>query len=196
MTKKEKSLYSSRLRASILQAALQGKLTRGNHHWIQSTLGEVCADIVMGQSPDGSSVSTNGDGIEFHQGKICFSQMYLKESEHRTNAPSKIAPAESVLLCVRAPVGKVNITKREICIGRGLCALVPPKGMNPKLLYYFLSAMEADFIEKASGSTFVAITAKVVREMPISYPPSLAEQEEIVGKVEALLAEVDHLTTK
>ena len=65
------SRLADKLRAKILTLALQGKLTRGNHHWIQSTLGEVCADIVMGQSPDGSSVSTNGDGIEFHQGKIC-----------------------------------------------------------------------------------------------------------------------------
>lgn len=69
-------------------------------------------DIVMGQSPSNNNISVDGDGIEFHQGKIYFGDRFLKKSSATTNTPLKIAPEGAVLLCVRAPVGKVNITNR------------------------------------------------------------------------------------
>jgi len=34
-----------------------------------------------------------------------------------------MAPAESVLITVRAPVGNLNITKNNVCIGRELAAI-------------------------------------------------------------------------
>ena len=81
-------------------------------------------NITMGQSPTGESI--NGvKGIEFHQGKIHFTESYLSQSSVYTDQPTKIVEVDSLLLCVRAPVGVLNITQRKICIGRGLCALKP-----------------------------------------------------------------------
>ena len=96
------------------------KLPQG---WAYCQLSNVLK-ITMGQSPKGDSLN-NKRGIEFHQGKICFSNKFLLESGIFTNEPTKIAEPNSILLCVRAPVGVVNITKNQICIGRGLCALTP-----------------------------------------------------------------------
>ncbi|MBZ4647596.1 MAG: hypothetical protein JG777_3085, partial [Clostridia bacterium] len=50
--------------------------------WIWSRLGDICY-IIMGQSPDGTSVIDKRNvinGIEFHQGKSYFSDKYLKRS--------------------------------------------------------------------------------------------------------------------
>ena len=57
----------------------------------------------MGQSPEGEAVSDNKNGMEFHQGKICFGKKYLEESSSFTKHITKSAPKDSVLLCVRAP---------------------------------------------------------------------------------------------
>ena len=91
----------------------------------------------MGQSPAGNSVSEGECGIEFHQGKIYFSDRFLLQSPQRTAEPTRIAPANSVLICVRAPVGTVNITLRYICIGRGLASATPLAGISTDFLFYF-----------------------------------------------------------
>lgn len=144
-----------------------------------------CFNVVMGSSPNGNSITNNYDGLEFHQGKICFSQMWLQQSNMYTSDPSKVAPAGSVLLCVRAPVGTVNITDREICIGRGLASISPVCKMTSLFAYYWISTLQGDFIKKATGSTFIAITADTVKEQLVPIPP-LAEQLKIVDIIECL----------
>lgn len=157
--------------------------------WKHVKLGEVFC-LEMGQSPDGNTVSETGDGIEFHQGKVYFGKMELQLSPQKTTSPSKYAQSDSALLCVRAPVGKVNITKRKVCIGRGLCAVKPICGISVEFVYYWLATLENTFIKKATGTTFVAITGEVVKNQVIPLPP-LAEQKRIVAKIEELLPLID-----
>lgn len=92
----------------------------------------------MGSSPNGTTINKSNNGIEFHQGKLAFTDKIISNSENVTTSPSKIAPANSVLLCVRAPVGEVNITDREICIGRGLAAVTPLGDIVVDFLFYWL----------------------------------------------------------
>lgn len=146
--------------------------------------------VEMGQSPDGSSVSKNGEGIEFHQGKIYFGDKYLNDSGQRTTKPSKFAEANSVLLCVRAPVGKVNITDRRICIGRGLSAISPVAGVIVDFLFYSLVTCEKSFVNRATGSTFVAIGGNVIKNQLIPLPP-ITEQQRIVDKINQLISELN-----
>ena len=90
----------------------------------------------------------------------------------------------------RTPVGIVNITDRELCIGRGLCAVKPLAGMTEKYALYSLRCLKDEFTKKATGTTFVAITGEVVKNQLIPLPP-LAEQHRIVAKIEELLPFVD-----
>ena len=92
--------------------------------------------IIMGQSPNGETINQI-NGIEFHQGKLYFSDIFVQSSNVYTSEPTKMAEKDSILLCVRAPVGIVNIVTRSVCIGRGLCALKPKKG-NSKFYFYWL----------------------------------------------------------
>ena len=157
--------------------------------WEWVRLGSAFA-IEMGQSPAGNTVSGNCSGTEFHQGKVFFGEKYIKASDQYTSSPTKFAPKKSVLLCVRAPVGKVNITDRGLCIGRGLCAIIPLAGMPLLFAYYLLAAYENIFVKQATGTTFVAITAETVKNQLIPMPP-LAEQQRIADLIERLIPYVD-----
>lgn len=157
--------------------------------WDWVKLGQVF-DIIMGQSPKGTSVFEGDSGIEFHQGKVFFGEDYLENSNQSTNKPTKIVEPNTVLLCVRAPVGIVNITTRRICMGRGLCGLNTLGGMDSKFLMHFLRAFKHDFIRKATGTTFIAITGEVVKNQIFPLPP-LEEQKRIVAKIEELMPYVD-----
>ena len=157
--------------------------------WEWVRLGNIF-QIQMGQSPKGETVSTNQKGTEFHQGKAFFGDRYLTHSNQYTSAPSKYAPANSLLLCVRAPVGKVNITEREICIGRGLCSIAPMDNMPLLFVYHLFSFFERIFVMQSSGTTFAAITGEIVKNQLIPIPP-LAEQQRIVDKLEEILPLVE-----
>ncbi len=146
-------------------------------------------DVEMGQSPKGNTVSETGEGMEFHQGKVFFTERLISVSNQITTAPTKIAQPNSVLLCVRAPVGKVNITDRELCIGRGLCAIKPLAHMSVEFVYHLLETYENIFVKKATGTTFVAITGEVVKQQLIPLPP-LKEQERIVTAINNILPHI------
>ena len=162
------------------------KLPQG---WAYCQLSNVLK-ITMGQSPKGDSLN-NKTGIEFHQGKICFSDKFLLDSGIYTNEPTKIAEPNSILLCVRAPVGVVNITKNQICIGRGLCALTPFEG-NADFYFYLLQTLQDSFDNQSTGTTFKAISGEIIRNENIILPP-LAEQQRIVQKIEELFHVLDNI---
>jgi type I restriction enzyme S subunit len=149
-------------------------------------------EIIMGSSPDGLSIQPIGNGVEFHQGKIYFTDKYIGLSDKSTNEPSKIAPANSVLLCVRAPVGEVNITQREICIGRGLSAIYPYDAISSNFLFYWLRTYKTYLNLQATGSTFVAITADTIKGIKIPLPP-IEEQKRILQTIESLYAQLNNI---
>ena len=162
------------------------KLPQG---WAYCQLSNVLK-ITMGQSPRGDSLN-NKKGIEFHQGKICFSDKFLLDSGIYTNEPTKTAEPNSLLLCVRAPVGVVNITKNQICIGRGLCALTPFEG-NADFYFYLLQTLQDSFDNQSTGTTFKAISGEIIRNENIILPP-LAEQQRIVQKIEEIFSVLDNI---
>ena len=173
----------------------KAEITSDNGHYQKLPEGwcECCFDdifnIKMGQSPNGSSIN-HQQGVEFHQGKILFGDKYLKQSDMFTDAPTKLATANSLLLCVRAPVGVVNITQREICIGRGLCSLKPNAAINLNYAYHALTTYQSDFESKSTGSTFKAISGSIIRNEVFALPP-LQEQHRIVSKIEEIFTQLD-----
>lgn len=146
----------------------------------------------MGSSPDGLSIKSIGNGIEFHQGKTHFTEKCIGLSDKFTIRPSKIAPANSVLLCVRAPVGEVNITKRDICIGRGLSAIYPYSLISSEFLFYWLQTYKYYLNLQATGSTFAAITADTIKSIKIPLPP-IEEQERLIKTIDKIYIQLDDI---
>ena len=191
------SALLERIKKEQKSSKSKGKTTEHNTHyeeelpfdipenWVWCRLGEVC-EIIMGQSPKSENISKKGK-LEFHQGKIFFTSKYIQSSESYTNEITKIAPKNSVLICVRAPVGEVNITNRKLCIGRGLCSIVPLQEMSEIFVYYWTKILKEKFIQKATGSTFASISIDIIRNEIIPLPP-LSEQHRIVEKIEEIFS--------
>lgn len=127
------------------------------------------ADLNMGQSPTGDSLNEQ-DGVEFHQGKVYFGDLELGCSPIKTNTPTKMAQLGDVLICVRAPVGVVNITDRKVCIGRGLAALTPKPDVPARFLLHLLRYHQKTIEQIATGSTFASITTDQLRAIEVPVP--------------------------
>ena len=126
-------------------------------------LKDVCK-ISMGQSPNSSSYNDNGDGVPFFQGNADFGERY-PITRKWCNEPTKMANPKDILISVRAPIGAINYAKEECCIGRGLAALTPDRNkVSPEYIYWLLKAKNEELNSKGTGSTFKAISRKVLEE--------------------------------
>jgi len=126
------------------------------------SLAEV-ADIIMGQSPPGSSYASSGDGVPFLQGAAEFGDEHPTPTKV-TTAPRKLVPKDAVLIAVRAPVGKTNIADRDYCIGRGLAAVIATDESDARFIRYWLDETRALLRSQSTGSTFKAIRKRVLEE--------------------------------
>ena len=145
--------------------------------------------IVMGQSPPSKTYNRKGDGLPFFQGKAEFGELSPTINLY-CSQPNKIARKGATLLSVRAPVGPTNLVQHECCIGRGLAAIHPCGGIEPKFLIYLIRNIEPEISGKGTGSTFKAITKQFVEDLEFNLP-LLHEQRRIVAKIEDLFPELD-----
>ena len=158
-----------------------GKIPEG---WKVGYLSEI-ADIIMGQSPNGSTYNENGEGIIFYQGRAEFGTRFPSIRLFTTN-PTRIAPANSILISVRAPVGDINITHKECCIGRGLASAVSRTNKSAFLLYTLFS-LKSDLDRfNAEGTVFGSINRKTLESLKILIPTN-----DIISKFEAIVASMD-----
>lgn len=101
--------------------------------WEIQTLSQI-ADVVMGQSPKSEFYNQDRQGLPFHQGVGSYGTRFVIDTTYSTSF-TRIAEAGSILFSVRAPVGRLNITKNKIVIGRGLAAISHRSGMQSYLFY-------------------------------------------------------------
>ncbi len=157
--------------------------------WDFIELGKI-ADVISGQSPRGEFYNDKGLGIPFYQGKTEFTNKYLGEPKTWTTETTRLATKDDILMSVRAPVGPVNISTQEICIGRGLAAIRVNKNLVLNdYIFYILKDYEKS-IKGNTGSTFSSINKKDIEEIKIPLPP-LEIQQEIVEELDGYQKIID-----
>ena len=167
----------------------------GNNGWNRVELSDpFVSKLIMGQSPPSSSYNKEGKGLPFYQGKKEFGDRYHTPEVFCTR-PSKIAEKGDILLSVRAPVGPTNLCFETSCIGRGLAAVRPnTNNVSISFLLYYFKFFESELASKGQGSTFSAISKKVLETLLIPLPP-LPEQRRIVAKLDRLFERIDKAIT-
>ena len=147
------------------------------------------SDIIMGQSPASSTYNTIGEGVPFFQGNADFGIEHPNVRVY-CSLPTKMSEKGDVLISVRAPIGAVNIANQRCCIGRGLAAVRPLEGKSQtRYLYHLLIANKEVLESKGTGSTFKAITGKVLNDVHVpSY--NMEQQKEIARVLDTVVAAI------
>ncbi|MDE7433012.1 MAG: restriction endonuclease subunit S [Lachnospiraceae bacterium] len=134
-------------------------------------------DVTMGQSPKSEFYNTEGKGVPFLQGNRTFGLKY-PTFDTFTTMVTKEAKAGDVIMSVRAPVGDLNITPVDMCLGRGVCSLRMKNG-NQEFLYYMMKYYIPQLINKESGTVFGSVNRKDINGLDIDIPSDAVEQRKI-----------------
>jgi len=103
--------------------------------WEVKRLGDA-ADVVMGQSPVGTSYNRSGNGAPLINGPTEFTEKYPVKIQW-TSQPTKFCKEGDVLLCVRgSSTGRINISDDEYCIGRGVAAICAKSCADPSFITF------------------------------------------------------------
>jgi type I restriction enzyme, S subunit len=144
----------------------------------------------MGQSPDSTSCNTDESGLPFLQGCAEFGRQSPFTNVY-CFPPLRISKPDSVLMSVRAPVGKMNWGDRNYCIGRGLAAIkAKPNLADTKFLNYSLEQNVSFLHRRSQGSTFLAIGANDIKIFPI---PAISYEKQ--RKISSILQTIDRTIT-
>ena len=147
-------------------------------------LRDIC-EIKMGQSPESSSYNSDKQGVPFYQGNADFGALY-PSPRIWCNKPIKLAKENDILISVRAPVGALNFSKEECCIGRGLAAItLDSNDFLLEFIYWSLRTGVKELQSKSTGSTFKSINKKTLEEVRIP-KISLKEQKDIIRNLTLL----------
>ncbi|WP_400204677.1 restriction endonuclease subunit S [Methanomethylophilus alvi] len=134
----------------------------------KAVLSEV-ADITMGQSPPGESLSEDCAGTLFYQGRAEFGEIFPTPRLY-TSEPKRMASKRSVLMSVRAPVGDINLALDECCIGRGLSSIQSNEGLSG-YVHYLMDYLKPQLdIFNGDGTVFGSINKESVNNLEILIP--------------------------
>lgn len=136
--------------------------------WRMGKLTEI-ANIIMGQSPEGETYNTDGNGMIFYQGRTDFGRRYPTARVYTTN-PTRYAKIGDVLLSVRAPVGDINIASHDCCIGRGLASLRSKEECQSYLYYQLYNLSNVFNVSDDEGTIFGSITKDDLHNIDIVIP--------------------------
>lgn len=151
--------------------------------WKKKKLDEI-ADVIMGQSPKSEFYNKEHKGLPFHQGVGSYGARFVQDDTYSTSF-TKVAEANSILFSVRAPVGRLNITKNKIVIGRGIAAINSKSGFQSYLFYALKERFFKDDI-LGNGAIFASISKKELLNQVFVIP-----DEKIMSAYEKIAAALD-----
>lgn len=148
--------------------------------WAVTELEEV-VHLTMGQSPSSEFYNEVGEGLPFHQGVTGFGD-YFPSNKSYCTIEARVANEGDILFSVRAPVGRINVAKEKIVIGRGVSALRSKTDHQ----IFLLSQLRCIFKEEDSmgnGAIFKAVTKKDMQSIKLLQPSA-----EVIGRFELIAA--------
>ena len=151
--------------------------------WKKKKLDEI-ADVIMGQSPKSEFYNKEHKGLPFHQGVGSYGARFVQDDTYSTSF-TKVAEANSILFSVRAPVGRLNITKNKIVIGRGIAAINSKSGFQSYLFYALKERFFKDDI-LGNGAIFASISKNELLNQVFVIP-----DEKIMSAYEKIAAALD-----
>ena len=170
-------------------------------NWVWVRLGEVF-NISRGGSPRPIQQFLTDDENGINWIKISDTDIggkYIRKTKekiiHEGMNKSRFIKAESLLLTNSMSYGRPYILKTNGCIHDGWLSLEPlNEDVDREYAFYVISShtVQNQFHQTVAGAVVKNLNSDKVKETLIPLPP-LTEQQQIVAKLEVLLAEIDTL---
>ena len=169
-------------------------------NWIWVRLGDI-ASLSGGYAFKSTDYTSTGVRVirisDFNNGN--FDNKNIVRHPLREDLSSYLINSKDILLCMTGgTVGKnilVNELPEQLYLNQRV-ARISAKNLDIKYLFYFInSSIIQDHISRIKNSTNDNISMKDISEFLIPLPP-LTEQQQIVEKLNCLLAEIDELKTQ
>ena len=136
--------------------------------WEVIKLKDMCR-LTMGQSPKSEFYNETGEGIAFHQGVTDFGDRFPSDRLFCTT-DGRIAEVGDILFSVRAPVGRLNIANKKICLGRGLSAIRHNQNHQVFLWEQLRNRFTKDDM-MGNGAIFASVTKDDMQGIALVCPP-------------------------
>ena len=103
----------------------------------------------------------------------------------------KIAPAESVLMCIEGGSAgrKIAIIDKDICFGNKLCCFAPFVNISKYIFYYLQSPFFYEMFNNGKTGIIGGVSVNTIKNMIIPIPP-YQEMQRILAKLEQALASI------
>lgn len=167
-------------------------------NWCWTKLGKITS-IIGGGTPSSkiNEYYDNGDIAWITPSDLSnYNNMYISKGKKMITklglmkSSAKLLPKGTVCLSSRAPIGYVVIAKNELSTNQGFKSFLPSKVFKSEYLYWYLKSIKHILEAKASGTTFLELSAKKAGEVEIPLPP-ISEQQRIVNRIESLFTKLD-----
>ena len=123
------------------------------------------ANVVMGQSPSSNAYNDQGIGMPLVQGNLDISNGKTTPRLYTADF-NQTAEEGNIILTVRAPVGEVAKATKKVCLGRGVCAIIPHEENMSDFIYQYFTFYKFMWRKYEQGSTFTSINGSDVRNIP------------------------------
>jgi type I restriction enzyme S subunit len=157
----------------------------------ESTLGEYF-EVIMGQSPDGESCSSERIGPPLLNGPSEFGLTFPTPIQY-TSKRTKIAKPGDLLFCVRgSTTGRMNWADQEYVIGRGLAAIRSKKNLILNHLARALLEVNLQtLLAAATGSTFPNVSRDQLLALRILQPEDTQSCVEIANFLKTICDKIE-----
>lgn len=199
-----------RFRQSVLAAAISGRLSEEwrevgqnaiPHNWRKVTVGDLCK-LKSGIAISADYEKSTGDFKYFKVGEMNIegNEHFLQHTDRylsKGDIPEKsLMPKGSILFPKRGgaiATNKKRILKDPSFVDLNIMGIIVPADVETMYVYRWLETI--DLAKLNTGSTIPQINNTDIAPLEIPLPP-LAEQSEIVRRVEQLFAFADQLEAK
>lgn len=191
------------LRAAILQAAMQGRLTgTADEDWNESKIEDVC-ELSTGNSISESIKKSKYMKVSEGRNYIGTKDLGFDHSFNYENGVKipldennfRIANSGDILLCIEGGSAgrKIGILEEDVNYGNKLCRFSPNGDLNNRFLFFYIQSplFQEQFSDSMTG-IIGGVSIKKIKAIPVKYP-SITEQKRIVEKVDELMARVADL---
>ncbi len=195
-----RALFESHLQSVFTQRPLSNAEGRGDG-WVEKNLKEVCEKITDGthQTPtyfENGVVFLSSRNVT--SGKIDWDRIKYIDTKQHLEMHKRVAPRRNdILLAKNGTTGVAAMVDRDttfdIYVSLALLRALPV--IRPRFLLYFINSpiAKSQFNKRLKGVGVPNLHLEEIREVHISFPRNLSEQDRVVADLDALSNETQRL---